>query len=175
MLGRLKIIERNLARVEGWFMVTLLSVMVGLTVIQVLLRNLQTHGEIQLAARILGQVDWAEPLVRLSVLWLTFLGASIVTGENRHIKMDILSGVLPSGWAPCREFLLSVASGVICALIFKASLDYVGVEFRSGSVLFLGIPSWLAQMILPLGFFLILLKFLIRAAVEIFGLMRRRA
>jgi TRAP-type C4-dicarboxylate transport system permease small subunit len=170
----LKNIERNLARAEGWFMVTLLSVMVGLTVIQVLLRNLQTHGGIQLAARILGQVDWAEPLVRLSVLWLTFLGASIVTGESRHIKMDMLSGILPSEWMPFRELLLNIASGAICAFMFKASLAYVAVEFHSGSILFLGIPSWAAQMILPLGFLLILLKFLFRAALELCSVFRGR-
>jgi C4-dicarboxylate transporter, DctQ subunit len=164
MLRRLKKIECSLARAEGWFMVALLSAMVGLTFLQVLLRNLQTHGEIQFAAKILGSVDWAEPLVRLSVLWLTFLGASVVTGENRHIKMDMLSGILPSGWLPFRELILCFASGGICALMLKASLGYVAVEFRSGSTLFLGMPSWVAQMILPVGFLLILLKFLVRAA-----------
>lgn len=172
MLHRLKIMERNLARAEGWFMVALLSVMVGLTFIQVFLRNLQTHGGIQQAAFILGRLDWADPLVRLSVLWLTFLGASIVTGENRHIKMDFLSSVLPAAWAPLRGLAISLASGLICALMFKASLGYVSLEFHTGSVLFLGLPAWVAQMILPLGFLLILLKFLLRAAEELTSLHR---
>jgi TRAP-type C4-dicarboxylate transport system permease small subunit len=174
MSDRLKIIERNLTRAEGWFMVALLSIMVGLTVVQVLLRNLQTRGEVQLAASILGRVDWAEPLVRLSVLWLTFFGASVVTGQNRHIKMDMVSGVLPPAWLPFRELLLNIASAVICALMFHASLSYVDVEFRSGSVLFLGIPSWVAHMILPLGFFLILLKFLVRTIEELRSVRRGR-
>lgn len=172
MLRRLRIVERNLAKLEGWFIVALLSEMVALTLAQVLLRNLHIHGRIHQANLLLGQIDWAEPLVRLSVLWVTFLGASVLTAENRHIRIDLLAPVLPTRWAPCRETIVSIAAAVVCGLLFSASLQYVEVEYHSGTTLFLGIPSWVTQLILPMGFLLILLRFLFRAAEE-FAHLRR--
>jgi TRAP-type C4-dicarboxylate transport system permease small subunit len=168
----LKQIERALARFEGWFIIALLSEMIGLTFIQVLLRNLHIHGRIQQANLLLGQIDWAEPLVRLSVLWVTFLGASLLTAEKRHIKIDILSSVLTARWLPWREAIVSLAAALVCGLMFAASLEYVGLEYRSGTTLFLGIPSWVTQLILPAGFLLILLRFLFRAAEEVTPLFR---
>lgn len=167
LLDRLRTIERTLARLEGWFIVALLSEMVVLTMAQVLLRNLHIHGRIASANLLLGQIDWAEPLVRLSVLWLTFLGGSILTAENRHIRIDLLAPVLPTRWMPFREAVVSMAAAVVCSLLFRASIQYVQVEYHSGTTLFLGIPSWVTQLILPAGFLLILLRLLFRASEEI--------
>jgi TRAP-type C4-dicarboxylate transport system permease small subunit len=173
-MERLRIIERRLAKVEGWFIVALLSVMVLLTSVQVLLRNLHIYGHIHRANLLLGQIDWADPLVRLLVLWVTFLGASLLTAENRHIKIDILSGILPPGWLPCREIILCIAAALVCGLMLGGSLRYVKVEYLSGATLFLSIPSWVTQIILPVGFLLMLLRFLFRAADELLILTRGR-
>lgn len=171
----LRKIERRLAKVEGWFIIALLSAMVLLTSVQVVLRNLHIHGHIRHANLLLGQIDWADPLARLLVLWVTFLGASLLTTENKHIKIDILSGILPSEWLPFRETILCVAAALVCGLMFGGSLGYVRVEYLSGAILFLGIPSWVTQLILPIGFFLMLLRFLLRAADELATLIRGRA
>ncbi|MDD5207042.1 MAG: TRAP transporter small permease subunit [Desulfobacterales bacterium] len=170
----LRRIERHLARLEGWFIVALLSVMVLLTSVQVLLRNLHIHGHFRYANLLLGQIDWADPLVRLLVLWVTFLGASLLTTENRHIKIDFLSGVLPSGWLPFREVILCTAAALVCGFMFGGSLEYVKVEYHAGTALFLGIPSWVTQLILPVGFLLMFLRFLFRAAGELAAFTRSR-
>jgi len=51
------------------------------------------------------QVDWFEPFVRLLVLWLTFLGASLITKENKHIKIDLMGSLLPDKWLPFRDII----------------------------------------------------------------------
>lgn len=174
MVDRLRRIERKIARLEGWFIIALLSEMIGLTFVQVLLRNLHIHGRIHEANLLLGQIDWAEPLVRLSVLWVTFLGASVLTAENRHIKIDFLSGMLRGRWLPFREVIVSLAAALVCIFMLYASLEYVKVEYRSGAILFLGISSWVTQLILPVGFFFILLRFLFRAVEEFTILLKGR-
>lgn len=170
----LRAIEGWLSKIEGGFIVALLSAMAGLTFTQVLLRNLHTYVHMRQALLFLGQIDWAEPLARLTVLWVTFLGASVLTGDNRHIKIDFLSAILPSKWLPLRELIICVATAVVCGFMFKASLDYVSVEYHSGATLFLAIPSWVSQLILPVGFLLLLFKFVVRAAEEIHLLRRGR-
>jgi TRAP-type C4-dicarboxylate transport system permease small subunit len=168
----IRMMERALARLEGWFIVAFLAGMVILTLSQVLLRALYTYAHIPWANLLLGRLDWAEPMARLSVLWVTFLGASLITGENRHIKIDLMSGMLPPRWLPFREIILSAASSVVCGLMLKASLDYLRVEATYGAVLFLGIPVWVSQLVLPLGFSLIIFRFLLRAAEESLSLLR---
>jgi TRAP-type C4-dicarboxylate transport system permease small subunit len=168
----LKHIDRSLGRIEGWLIVFFLWVMVLISFIQIILRTLYTHAHIQWANYILGQVDWAEPCARLLVLWLTLLGASLVTGENKHIKIDLMSTILPQRWLPFREVILSLACVIICALMFKASLDYVRLEMGFGSHLFLKIPTWVGQLIIPAGFLFILFRFFLRGLEQITAIFR---
>ncbi len=168
----LKHINRGLCRLEGWLIVLFLWAMVLMSFLQIILRTLYTHAHIQWANYILGQVDWAEPCARLLVLWLTFLGASLVTGENKHIKIDLMSALLPQRWLPFLELVLSLACVCICALMFKASLDYVRVEMSFGGHLFLKIPTWVGQLIIPAGFLLILFRFLLRGLEQVMAISR---
>ena len=158
----LKLAERTLARLEGWLIVAFLSIMVVLTFIQVCLRGLFTHGHFQWANALMGQLDWSEPFVRLLVLWLTFLGASLLTQENKHIKIDLLSAILPPKWLPVRELILSLVCVFISAIMLKACTDYIKMEMEFGESMFLQIPNWVGQLILPAGFALILFRFLLR-------------
>ena len=169
-------IERVLSRMEGWLLVLFLTVMVVLTFLQIMLRAFHIYGHFQWANTAMGYLDWAEPLVRLLVLWVAFLGASLITGENKHIKIDVMSELLPTRWLPYRELILSSACVVVSALMTKASWSYVRMEWSFGGSLFLGMPTWIGQVILPAGFFLMLCRFLLRGvgeAVQLFGGWRR--
>jgi len=170
----LRYIDKAVARVEGWLIVIFLSLMVASTFVQIVLRNLYTHAQIQWANYILGQVDWAEPFARLLVLWITFLGASLLTGDQKHIKIDLMSALLPRRWLPFREVLLSVACLVVCALLLKASVDYVRVEMAFGGSLFLNLPTWVGQLILPAGFSLLLFRFFVKGLEQMMDMLRSK-
>ena len=159
----LRWIDTALARFEGWLIVAFLWLMVILTFVQVCLRGLYTHGHLQWANVLMGHLDWSEPFVRLLVLWLTFLGASLLTGENKHIKIDLFSAVLPLRWLPVRECILSAVCMLISALMIKVCVDYIMLEMDFGGEMFLYLPHWIGQLILPLGFTVIFFRFLLRA------------
>ena len=158
----LKWFDKNLALLEGWLIITLLWLMVIFTFIQVCLRGLYTHGHFQWANDLMGHLDWSEPFVRLLVLWLTFLGASLVTKENKHIKIDLFSSFLPSKLLPVREFVLSLVCVLVSSIMLKVSIDYFKMEIEFGGTIFLQVPSWLGEIIIPVGFALILFRFVIR-------------
>jgi len=166
-------IDRAIARFEGWLVISFLTLMVTLTVLQVILRSLFIYAQAGWANDLMGRFDWAEPLVRLLVLWVSFLGASLVTGENKHIKIDLLTHLIPVSWLPLRELLLSLAGAVVSALMIRASLFYVRTEMSFGGNLFLGLPTWIAQGILPVGFSLICFRFLLKGVDSAFKLLRR--
>lgn len=158
----LKRMESALARIEGWLVVLFLGLMVTLTFLQVVFRALFTHFHLLWANNLMGAIDWSEPFVRLLVLWLTFLGASLLTRENKHIKIDLMSELFPPGWQPFREMVLSAACVLVLFLALKASISYILVEMDYGNSMFLGLPNWIAQIIIPIGFLTILLRFALR-------------
>lgn len=168
-------IDKAIARFEGWLLILFLSLMVSLTFVQVLLRSLFIYAHVGWANDLMGGIDWAEPFVRLLVLWVTFLGASLVTGENKHIKIDLLTQVIPAPWRPPLDVVLSLTGALVTALMLKASVFYVSTEMSFGGELFLGIPTWIGQLILPLGFLLICLRFLVRGLSSALGILRRAA
>jgi TRAP-type C4-dicarboxylate transport system permease small subunit len=168
-------IDRAIARFEGWLLILFLSLMVFLTFIQVMLRSLFIYTHMEWANDLMGSIDWAEPLVRLLVLWVTFLGASLVTGENKHIKIDLLTQIIPASWLPLLDVLLSLTGALVAAMMLKASLFYVGTEMSFGGYLFLNVPTWIGQLILPVGFLLICFRFLVRGLSSALGVFGRTA
>jgi TRAP-type C4-dicarboxylate transport system permease small subunit len=168
----LRFIDRIIAVVEGWFIIISLSLMVILTFFLVFLRALYTYLHLHWANIILGSVDWTESLVRLLVLWITFLGASLITKDNKHIKIDIMSAILPARWLPVRELILSLACVIITFLMIKASIGYVKTEMNFGGFIFLKLPVWVGQLIIPLGFSLLLFRFVLRGMEQILDLFK---
>ena len=159
----LQLIDRILTRIEGWLIIAMLSLMVIFTFFQVVLRGLYTHGHLSWANTLMGQIDWSEPLVRLLILWITFLGASLLTRDGKHIHIDLFASILPQRWVPLRDSLLCMASAAICAIMIKVSMDYLSMEMEFGGSMFLDLPTWTGQIILPAGFALLSTRFVLRA------------
>lgn len=162
-MNALKWLDNRIARIEGWIIIAFLWLMVILTFLQVCLRGLYTHAHLEWANAVMGYLDWSESFVRLLVLWLTFLGASLLTKENRHIKIDLFSSVLPADWLCIRNLILSITGALVSLIMFLACITYVRMEMAFGGSTFLSMPNWIGQLILPSGFGLILFRFLIRS------------
>ena len=172
-MNKLRWFDTALAKLERWAIVALLWAMVILTFVQVCLRGLYTHGHLMWANTLMGYLDWSEAFVRLLVLWLTFLGASLLTADNKHIKIDIFSTILPKRWLPLRELILAMIGTLICVIMLKVCIGYVNMEMEFGGKMFLDLPSWIGQLILPGGFSLIAFRFIIRAVDQGIQMLKR--
>jgi TRAP-type C4-dicarboxylate transport system permease small subunit len=169
------LLDRALARLEKWLIVLFLSLMLLFTFVQVLLRGLYTHAHIQWANDWMAQMSWSEPFARLLVMWLAFLGASLLTGDGKHIKIDLFTTVMPRKWSSARDFVLSVACLGVCAVLFKVCLDYIALERAYGGAMFLQVPNWVGQIILPVGFGAMSFRFLLKAVTSAFELRKTSA
>lgn len=160
-MRKLRRLDKILARIETCVVSLFLAVMVCFTLLEVVLRSLATHARLGWAHAALGAFDWSEPLVRLLVLWLTFIGASLVTRSGRHIRVDVLTFVFPTAWVSIRERVLAGVSALLCGILAVISWTYLSLEAQFGGTLFLGLPLWAGQGILPAGFALLTLRFLL--------------
>lgn len=148
MMERWKRWDAFISRVESYCLTLLLSLMMLTAFTQIVLRNLFSTG-----------LTWGDPLVRYLVLWLGFIGASLATREGKHIQIDVashwLSGRGKRVTAVCTDFV----SAAICVVMAYAAFTFIRIEAQLGETLFFSIPSWAAEIILPLAFTLMALRF----------------
>lgn len=145
-----------LARVETAALILLLTVMVLLSFGQVILRNMMGTG-----------ILWGDILLRQLVLWVGFLGASLAVRERKHIAIDFLPHFLNGFWKKINRIGVDLVTAVISIFLSLAAWDFMIFEKEGGSTLFLDIPVWLFQTILPFSFALIALRLILRVTSEI--------
>jgi C4-dicarboxylate transporter DctQ subunit len=135
-------------RVEQTLITILLSLMIAIAFLQIVLRNIFATG-----------ITWADPLVRNLVLWVGFVGAAIATREGKHITIDMLPQRVPQQVKAIIGIIIQLFAAFICALLTFASVKFVKNEALMGSITFAGIPAWVPQLILPITFGIMSLRF----------------
>ena len=128
----------------------LLSAMILLATTQIALRNLLETG-----------ISWADPTLRILVLWLSLLGAMAATRDNNHIQIDLLSRFLPARARHWVQRLTDLFAAIVCALLSWHSGRFVLMEWEDGTLLFASVPAWACELILPIGFGIMALRFLL--------------
>jgi TRAP-type C4-dicarboxylate transport system permease small subunit len=153
----IKKIDSWLFHIENSIILFSLGSMVVLSFLQVVLRNLFDTG-----------ILWADIFLRHLVLWVGFAGASLATREEKHINVDILTKLVPPRITPYIKIIVNLFAMVICAILAKASYVFT-FEINAGTTLFLDIPAWYIQIILPIGFALIGFRFLLKIVNQFFA------
>jgi C4-dicarboxylate transporter DctQ subunit len=149
-------LDSGLFQIENFIILLTLGSMVILSFLQVILRNFFDTGLL-----------WGDILLRHLVLWVGFVGASLATREEKHINVDVLTRLISRRYVPLIHFLVNLAAIVICYILARASYTLLTFEIEAGTTLFLDIPSWYFQIILPVGFGLIGLRFLLKIFEQI--------
>ncbi len=114
-------------------------------------------------------VPGALPFVQHLTLWLGFLGAALAAREGKLLALAT-GTFLPEG-RPRRAaeiFAATVAAGVT-ALLFRAGLELMLAEKDFGDTVALGLPVWVALLVLPASFALIALRLVWRASDGWYG------
>jgi TRAP-type C4-dicarboxylate transport system permease small subunit len=146
-------IFRILYRLESGLLTTLLVTMILMAFGQIVLRNIFEFS-----------ILWADPFLRHLVLWTGMLGAAMATRDSRHIKIDILPQLLPPRGRSVLAVLTNLFSAAVCAVLVGAAIRFVRDEMEFGGPVFLDIPAWIVQLILPAAFAVIAIRFLVHAA-----------
>ena len=132
----------------------LLGALMALAAAQILMRNLLESG-----------LPWADPLLRLTVLWLALAGALAATREDKHIRIDLLSRFLSERAAAWTHRFTAAFAAVVCALLCWHAGRLAWLEYLDGTRVPPGVPAWAAELVIPLGFGLMALRFALRALV----------
>jgi TRAP-type C4-dicarboxylate transport system permease small subunit len=143
-------LDRALEKFECRLIVCLLSLMIILSFGQMVSRNLFHQALV-----------WGDILLRQLVLWTGFLGASLAVRQNKHISIDVFSNFL-SPISKNKVFIFTrIVTAIISGFLAWAAWSFVQFEKESESILFLDLPVWFFQLILPYSFLTIAFRFLL--------------
>lgn len=145
-----KRLQQQLQRFEDGLLVSVLLSMLTLAFARIVMRNLFNSGMV-----------WSEPLLKILVLWTALLGAMVATRNHHHINIDVLSKFLPDRFQPLQQYLVHGISAGVCFLLSWQSLRFVALEWEEGTLAFANVPAWIPELILPIGFFSMALRFML--------------
>lgn len=148
----LRLIDNALTRVVNIALVSLFSLLMSLAFVQVFLRYFFNSS-----------ILWGDIAGRTLVIWVGFLGAVLATRENKHFHIDVLTRFLRERYQLWFQSLSNLFASVICFLLGQASQTYLNIEGQSKT--FLELPVSVVELVIPLGFYLMMFQFALRTVI----------
>ncbi len=161
MKSVLSLLEKIGRVAEDAALVVLLGAMVTLTVAQIVLRQF-------FDAAIAG----SDELIRLLVLWLAMVGSIAAARDNRHIRIDALSHVLPDKFVTLTRVVVDLFAAVVCAVIAWQAWRYLQIEVEYEMTVLGDTPAWIAHSVVPAAFLLISYRFVVSVAAQVYATLR---
>lgn len=162
--GLLQILGRLGRWAEDILLVGLLAVMIGLAALLILLRNVFGSGLL-----------WGDELLRILVLWLGLLGAVAASRDDNHIKIDVLSKLLPQRIRLAARMLLDLFTALVCGIIAWHAGRFVQMELAFGAPALGRFPAWIFESILPAAFGLIAYRYAVYFLLHLRRLLAKKA
>ena len=149
-------LENGMQSGERWLLTILVVGMTILGFVQIVLRKAFSGGFL-----------WADVFLRHVVLWVAFLGAGAAVAQNKHFGADLGDRLFSGRVRLVAQLVVQVITVGVCAFLARASYIFIQDEFKSAqSHISLGplhLPASLYEIILPLGFVLLLVHYVIKS------------
>lgn len=129
-------------------LVGFLLALMGLAFAQIVMRNVFDGGWL-----------WADNAVRLLLLWVALWGANVAARNGRHIRVELASHYLPKHWQPWLLAVCDFTCALISGFVAWHSAQFVLDEKQYGDIAFLNVPVWVCELIIPLAFVILALRF----------------
>jgi len=141
---------KYLKRLDEWLIAILLAAMTLLTFTQVVMRYVFNSG-----------FTWAVELTTVLFAFMIFIGISYGVRVGAHIGVDALVKLFPPGIRRVTSIVAVMLCLLYAGMVIYGSWQYVmkmkmiGIELED-----MAIPMWTVRAILPIGFALLVLRFL---------------
>jgi C4-dicarboxylate transporter DctM subunit len=97
-------------------------------------------------------------------LFVCMIGGAIAARQERLLALSTVTAFLKARAKSAARLFSGGFAAAFSAILFLASLRFVLQQREAGNILAYGVPIWLVQAILPLGFAIIALRLLWHAA-----------
>ncbi len=147
-----------LCSVEDHLVATTLATLLVITLLSILLRAFFHTG-----------ISGSNSFIRHLTLIVCMLGGAIAARENRLLSLSTLSDLMKGRVKSFSLIFCNSFAATINVFLCAASIQFLLSEKLGGKSLAYGIPIWIIQLILPLGFGLITLRLILHASKSLKG------
>ncbi len=147
---------QGLLKIEIGFIVALLLSLILIAMVQIILRNFFDSG-----------LFWAESYIRISVLWMALLGAMVASRRQQHLAIDVFVHKLNAKKRAMIEKITHIFTGLLCFIMAYHSSLFIHSEYQEGSIAFAIIPTWICEIIIPITFLIIGVRYFIAAVFNL--------
>lgn len=141
--GWLRLVRRS----ENLVVVLALAVMALLPAVEVALRTFFKTG-----------LPASATIVQHLVLAVGMLGGAIAARENRLLALSVATHWFKGGWLTFARVFSHGCSAAVTALLTVASWQFVTQQRSLGKIFAYGIPTWVIQLLIVLGFALVTVR-----------------
>lgn len=140
---------KALNRIEGVVLILVLVFLIGLTLAGVVLRYVFNNP-----------FTWMEEVQLASLVWITFLGASLAFRYHAHVGIEIVVDLLPATAQKVMRVVIGVVIFVVLAYLFLRCLDFLQVFIATGrTTSTLGIPFTVVYGVAPVSIVLMAISY----------------
>jgi C4-dicarboxylate transporter, DctM subunit len=143
---------------ENAVLVIALAAMLLLPVAEIILRHVFKTG-----------ISGSSAIVQHLTLIVGMLGGAVAARDKRLLALSPVQSLLKGGARVAAQIFSSGFAAAICLFLCVASFQYVLAMKPLGKILVYGIPVWVVQLFLPLGFGLIALRLIWHASDKWLG------
>ncbi len=148
----MKHFNRLIHLIEDSLLIGLLMAMILLSCSEIVLRNVFDGG-----------IIWVDPLLRVLVLWAGLIGATVASRDNKHIRIDLISRLFSKRVHLVIQIFVGLFTAFVCGVIGWHGARWVQQDYADGLTAFQGLPSWLLEIIIPIAFGLIAVRYLMHS------------
>jgi tripartite ATP-independent transporter DctM subunit len=110
------------------------------------------------------QIKGQGSIVQHLTLLAGMIGGAIAAREGRLLSLSSVELLVRGAWRTVARSFAGAVAATVTAMLCLASLRFVLSERAGGATLAYGVPTWVVQLALPVGFALITLRILWRAS-----------
>ena len=120
-------------------------------------------AEIVVRPLVAGGIPGSIPFVQHLTLWVAFLGGALAARRGKLIFISTAT-FIPEGRARrVTQVFAATVGTMVCAILARSAIDVVVIEREIGGDIALGIPTWVAQLVLPASLAVIAFRLMWRA------------
>jgi len=109
-------------------------------------------------------IFWSDEIVIYLVIFSTFIGASLVTKDEKHLRVDIVPNLLKGKKLKYYNFIISLIGSIFSAILAMESFSIViGMSESMRYSAAVRMPMTIPYSVIFIGFTLMAIRFLVNA------------
>ncbi|NUN12616.1 MAG: TRAP transporter small permease subunit [Myxococcales bacterium] len=113
---------------------------------------------------------WSTDVAKIMIMWVGFLGASMATKEQKHIRIDFIRKAVPDAYRSMYNAFSHFVTIIFCLVLLVLAVVYLQQRINLGAILpSIHLKAWLIVAPIPVSIALMVARFTGRFVVALRG------